>query len=544
MGESGLFGRAQQDTGGTGDGPPDQRPVEAPGTEPDTVGAGQADAGRAGSGPADGLSRTARRRRILLAVAAAAALVSVGGLAASSLIKSPAERAARTAPPPATVLTAAATMQVLNPSVVLRGTVYPPTQYDVTPVSASAEITRLYVSGLEVKAGDQVVAGRLLAEVSGQPLFALAGAVPAYRDLKPGSTGPDIAQLQDALAALGLPAHGDDRGAFGAGTARAVTDFYARLGHPVPTTGALTQQAVDTARKAADTAQQSVDTLAAGKKAASGATADPSAAPAGTGAGATGPGLDQQLATAKKELTAARAALAKAESLNGPMVPAAHVVFLPAFPATVTAVNGSVGSPVSGPLLSLTSGGLSLTGQLTQAQAVAVRPGMPVEVLSEAGNTTVTGTVGGLGAPTTVAPAGKVIPIGGAGGGAGDPGTAAGGAAAGQGVGGGGGKAGGAGGALYVPLTVTPNAPLPAGLNGQNVRITVLKGTSDVPVLTVPVAAVFTTSAGRTSVTRVDATGLRSTLAVTLGATDKGFVGVTPADGGELKAGDLVVVGQ
>ncbi|MET9616422.1 peptidoglycan-binding domain-containing protein [Kitasatospora indigofera] len=475
-------------------------------------------------------------------MAAAAALVSAGGLAASSLVKSPAERAARTAPPPDTVLTAAATMQVINPSVVLRGTVYPPARYDVTPASASAEITRLYVSRLAVQAGDQVVAGRLLAEVSGQPLFVLAGAVPAYRDLKPGSTGSDVAELQDALAALGLPVHGDDRGGFGAGTAQAVTDFYTRLGYPVPTTGAVTQQAVDTARKAADTARASVDALAARRKAAAGATADPSAAPAGAEAGAAaGPVLDQQLAGARKELTAARAALAKAEALNGPMVPAAHVVFLPAFPATVTAVNGAVGSPVPGPLLSLSSGGLSLTGQLTQAQAAAVRPGMPVEVLSEAANTTVTGTVGALGAPTTVAPAGKVIPIGGTGGGAGDPAAGSGGGTGGQDGAAGGGKAGGA---LYVPLTVTPDAPLPAGLNGQNVRLTVLKGTSGVPVLTVPVAAVFTTSAGRTSVTRVDAAGLRSTLAVTLGAGDKGFVGVTPADGGELRAGDLVVVGQ
>ncbi|MFE4600338.1 peptidoglycan-binding protein [Kitasatospora indigofera] len=532
MGESGLFGRAQRSTGGTGDGAPDQRPVEAP----------DAGAGAVGAAPtsAVGLSRTARRRRVLLAVAAGMALVSAGGLAASSLVLSPAERAARTAPPPDTLLTAAATMQVINPSVVLRGTVYPPARYDVTPAPASAEITRLYVSGLSVRAGDQVVAGRLLAEVSGQPLFTLAGAVPAYRDLKPGSTGSDVAELQDALAALGLPAHGDDRGGFGAGTARAVTDLYTRLGYPVPTTGAVTQQAVDTARKAADTAQQSVDALAARRKAAAGATADPSAAPAGAEA-AAGPVLDQQLATARKELTAARTALAKAEALNGPMLPAAHVVFLPAFPATVTAVNGAVGSPVSGPLLSLSSGGLSLTGQLTQAQAAAVRPGMPVQVLSEAANTTVTGTVGALGAPTTVAPAGQVIPIGGAGGGAGDPGTGPGGGTGGQDGGAAGGKAGGA---LYVPLTVTPDAPLPAGLNGQNVRITVLKGTSGVPVLTVPVAAVFTTSAGRTSVTRVDPAGLRSTLAVTLGASDQGFVGVTPADGGELRAGDLVVVGR
>ncbi len=534
-----MFGRGRKGAGTVGNG------QDGNGRAAGEIGEARPDAP---DGPDEvaGLSRTVRRQRVLLAVTLVATLVSVGGLAAASLIKSPAERAAQTAPPPNTVLTATATMQVLTPSVVVRGTVYPPTQYNVTPSSASADVTQLYVSALNVKVGDEIAPGRLLGEVSGQPLFALSGAVPAYRDLKPGGTGPDIAELQDALVASGISVRSDEKGTFGTGTAQAVSDFYTRLGYPVPITGATTQQAVDTAKKAVDTAQQSVDTLTAQKKAAAETPPTPNATTGPATGSATGPAglsVDQQLNSARKELSTAKTALAKAVAVNGPMVPAAHVVFLPAFPATVTAVNGAVGSPVSGPLLTLTSGGLSLTAQPTQVQAAAVKAGMAVQIFSETSNITITGTVAALGPPTTAAPAGKVIPIGGAAAGAavsgsGDNGGSGGGPVSGPGAG------NGQGVPVYVPLTVTPSTPLPATLNGQNVRVTVLTGSSTTPVLSVPVAAVFTTSAGRTSVTKVDAAGQRSTVTVAEGATDRGFVAVTPDDGGELKAGDQVVVGK
>ncbi|MFI6447296.1 peptidoglycan-binding protein [Kitasatospora sp. NPDC050543] len=511
--------------------------------------------GEAAPDRAGGPSGAARRRRIVLAVATVAALVPVGGLAAAPLIRSPAERAAQTAPPARTLLTAAATMRVLSPSVVIRGTVYPPTQYNVSAGPAAADVTQLYVSRLNVRTGDEVGNGRLLAEVSGQPLFVLAGPVPAYRDLKPGGTGPDVGELQDALAALGHSTGSDPRSTFGAGTAQAVDAFYRGLGYPVPTTGAATQQAVDAAGKAVEADQRTVDALAAQRRAATGPPAGPTtpAAPPAPSTPAAPPGsaqpvppvppvlaapavpgglsLDQQLTTARKQLADDRAALARAVAVNGPMVPAAHVVFLPALPAAVTAVNGSVGAPAAGPLLSLTSGGLSLTGLLAPAQAAAVRPGMAVEVFSEATGTTVAGTVAELGAQTTAPPAGRVIPIGGA------PGSAAG------AVGAAGPGNGTPAGPPYVPLAVTPSTPLPATLNGQNVRMTVREDDSTEPVLSVPVAAVFTTSAGRTSVTRVDADGGRSTVAVTVGASADGFVGVTP-DGAALRAGDPVVVGR
>ncbi|MGW6917411.1 peptidoglycan-binding protein [Kitasatospora sp. NPDC054939] len=502
-----------------------------------------------------------------MAVALGAALVAVGGLAGAGLVTSPAERAARTAPPPRSLITAPVTSQVLNRSVSARAVIHPPAQYDIVPTAATADITRLYVSRLDVRTGDAVAAGTLLAEVSGQPIVVLRGPVPAYRDLKPGSTGPDVTGLQEALAALGHGYGPDRKGTFGPGTGRAVSAFYERLGYPVPTTGSATRQAVETAQKAVDAARQQVDALTAQKRAAAQppppaqpptapnpapppapaptpdptqAQAPPAAAPTGAPAptAPAGAELDRQLTAARKQSADAQAALTEARALHGPMVPAAHVVFLPTLPATVTAVNGSVGSAASGTLLSLTSGDLGVTGRLTPDQAAGVRPGMAVELLVEETGTTLRGTVGELGTPTSEPPSGRVVTLGGATG----AGPAAGGAA-GPGAGPGGPVPQPGGGPAHVPVTIVPAAPLPAALNGRNVRLTVLRDGSDRPVTAVPVAALSTDAAGLTSVTTVDAAGNRTTVPVTTGVSADGLVAVVPAPGAALAPGDQVVVG-
>ncbi len=483
-----------------------------------------------GTDPSDGSpagrSRAARRQRVVLTVAIVSAVVSTGGLAATTLVKSPAERAAQTAPPPRSLITASVVSRVLNPSVTARAAVYPPTQYNVVPTAASAEVTQLYLSKLNVKTGDAVSSGQLLAEVSGQPVYVFKGPVPAYRDLKPGSSGPDVTELQEALAESGYSIRSDDKGTFGPGTKQAVTEFYRRLGYSAPVTGPATQQAVDAAQKAADSSQQAVDALIAQQKAGQPPGSVPGQPPSGLSP-------DQQLSAARRQLSADKAALARAVAVNGPMVPAAHIVFLPALPASVTAVNASVGSPVSGTLLSLTSGGLTITGQLSSSQAAAVKAGMTVEILDEESGGKLTGKVAELGASTTVPPAGKVISLGGA-------------AAPGQNPAGGAAQAapnGGAAGAAYIPVTITPATPLPGALNGKNVRVTILKDSSSLPVTAVPVAAVFTDAAGRTSVTTVGGGGLRTTVPVTTGVTADGLVGVAPAGDAPLKVGDQVVVG-
>ncbi|MEV8095586.1 peptidoglycan-binding protein [Kitasatospora sp. NPDC085879] len=500
-----------------------------------------------------GRSRMVRRRRALVAVAASAALVACGGLGAAGLVRSPAERAADTAPPPGTLLTAEAEMKVLTRSTVTRGQVYPPTRYDVTPASSSPEITQLYVSALAVKAGDAVANGQLMAEVSGRPLFVLKGAVPAYRDLKPGASGPDVAQLQAALAELGHGRGPDAEGEYGPGTAQAVTDFYRGLGHPARTAGAAAEQTVDAAKRAVEADQRTVDELKSAQN--SGAAtarqstaAAPSAGPSSTAAApsalsappeAAPSDLAAQLDQAERRLADDRGALAKAEAADGPVVPAGEVVFLPVLPAAVTAVNAAVGSPVAGPLLSLTSGDLVVTGQLTPGQAPGITAGMAVEILSEATGTVLQGKVAELGPRTTVAPAGRVVSIGGAV------------APAGTGAGSGGAAAPPANAApaappaaAYVPLRITPAEALPAALSGQNVRITVQRSATAQPVLCVPVAAVYTDATGRTAVTRIGSGGRRVTVPVTTGANADGYVAVTPVQAAQLQPGDQVVVGR
>jgi len=205
-------------------------------------------------------SRLARRRRVLLGVGIAAALLAVGGLIGASFVKSPQQLAADSAAPPATVTTAPVVSQVLTSSVQMRGVVYPSTQYDVYATapsssssspgaagassasdssSAGASAGAVYISKLQVGTGDTIRNGQQLAELDGQPLFALAGAVPAWRDLTPGESGPDVAELQNALASLGYYDGGDTAGYFGSATQDAVTAYYEHLGYTPPSSGGV-----------------------------------------------------------------------------------------------------------------------------------------------------------------------------------------------------------------------------------------------------------------------------------------------------------------
>src|SRR6516162_1362423 len=203
-------------------------------------------------------SRLARRRRALFWVAGGAALLAIGGLIGSSFVKSPQQIAADTAAPPPTATTAKVVSQILTSSVQMRGVVYPATQYDVYPSAPESDASAgstgssaggspagggssasVYISRLDVAAGRAVSNGEKLAEIDGEPLFALAGRVPAWRDITPGESGPDVAELQKALAALGYYTGGDARGFFGTATQDAVSLYYEHLGYTPPVSGGV-----------------------------------------------------------------------------------------------------------------------------------------------------------------------------------------------------------------------------------------------------------------------------------------------------------------
>jgi peptidoglycan hydrolase-like protein with peptidoglycan-binding domain len=224
------------------------------GSPPTESGSGDSGGRRAVRG-----SRLTRRRRVLLGVGIAAALLAVGGLIGASFVKSPQQLAANTAAPPLTVTTAAVVSQVLTSSVQMRGVVYPSTQYDVyasapsssspsssgsaasssSSAAGSSSTGAVYISKLEVAAGDTITNGAQLAEINGEPLFVLAGPVPAWRDLTPGESGPDVTELQKALASLGYYDGGDTPGYFGPATEDAVALYYEHLGYSAPSSGGV-----------------------------------------------------------------------------------------------------------------------------------------------------------------------------------------------------------------------------------------------------------------------------------------------------------------
>ncbi len=198
-------------------------------------------------------SRLTRRRRVLVGIGVAAALLAIGGLIGASFVKSPQQIAADTAPPSPTVTTAAVVSQVLTSSVQMRGVVYPSTQYDVYASSASGASTAgssssaagsssagvVYISKMDVAAGHTITNGEQLAEIDGEPLFVLTGPVPAWRDLTPGESGPDVTELQKALASLGYYDDGDTAGYFGPATEDAVSLYYEHLGYTAPSSGGV-----------------------------------------------------------------------------------------------------------------------------------------------------------------------------------------------------------------------------------------------------------------------------------------------------------------
>jgi peptidoglycan hydrolase-like protein with peptidoglycan-binding domain len=84
--------------------------------------------------------------------------------------------------------------------------------------------------------------GSVLLEVAGQPYFVLQGSVPAYRDLAPGETGEDVAQLQQDLISLGYGTGSDTLGSYGPGTAAAVSAYYQAHGYTAPVVTAGTKK--------------------------------------------------------------------------------------------------------------------------------------------------------------------------------------------------------------------------------------------------------------------------------------------------------------
>jgi hypothetical protein len=173
-----------------------------------------------------------RTKRFFLAgVAIGVIAMSATGLAAARLIESPKQVAAQSAAPAASVITGVARMRTLSDDIVLPGIVHAGRTVDVT---ASAPYPRVVVTKMPARLGGRVWPGHVIAEIDGRPIILLRGTLPAYRDLRVGDSGPDVAQLQAALSKLGY-LDNDPSGSFDLGTAGALGLLYEHVGYPAPT---------------------------------------------------------------------------------------------------------------------------------------------------------------------------------------------------------------------------------------------------------------------------------------------------------------------
>ncbi|WP_436501805.1 hypothetical protein [Actinokineospora sp. HUAS TT18] len=437
-----------------------------------------------------------RRARVALGlIAALSVALGAAGLVAAARIKSPSQALAEAAPPAAGPVTAPVEHRVMQDTVVLRGTVGAERAVRVRAPGA-ADGSRALVTRVQVAVGDAVSAGTVIAEVSGRPVIVLAGAVPAYRDLVPGSEGADVTQLQHALRAVGHGIGRDKEGVYGQGTKLAVAALYRAVGYSPSGTSPDDDQQLLVAERALRDAKRALTTAAE-------APNDGDAR--------------QRVADAQQDLDTLKAK-------TGATVPAGEVAFVPTLPATVATMSATAGSAPPEVLCTLAGGDLVVRAVLDAEQARQVRPGHAVDITSEVLGAHARGAVAAIAPRTNPAEresAGSEENPQGADALAAEP------------------EHPGA----ELELIVRAATPLDAKLANQNVRLVVVAAATESAVLVVPVAAVSSRADGQAQLIRADEDRREHRVAVTAGISGGGYIEVTPVDGA-LAAGDRVVIGR
>jgi peptidoglycan hydrolase-like protein with peptidoglycan-binding domain len=444
-----------------------------------------------------------KRYNILLLIAISAVTFAAGGLTAPLWVKSPQRLAAEAQPPAPTVLTAAVERRVLRDVLFVRGGIRPGQPHEVTPqgVPAGPGI----VTAIKVRRGDRIAAGTALVEISGRPLMVLPGAVPAFRDLKPGMVGKDVRQLQDALRILGhRPA--DPEGVFGGSTKQALSAYYRYLGYEPPTVGSETDIA-DMQREVTAAERQVVDA----RETLQAVSGDPAAGDTDRRAAA------KALTRAEEDLVVVRARFDELVRTTGAMLPLGEYAFVPSFPAVLVESKAVLGAPVAAPLFTLSTGSPVVTANLTEAQRALCKLGATVAITGD-GGLNLNGTVSAVGEPATLT-------------------DSASGRAGAAGVGGA--PDATAEGAM-VTVAVTP--ALEPQRVGQDVLLSIEVTATGQEELVVPVSAIYAGGDGSVYVMKMSGDGGERKVRVQPGLSAQGYVVVT-ADPGELAQGDLVMIG-
>ena len=235
------------------------------------------------------------RRNILLGGVIAAVVLAAGlGWFFGSQIRSPAEIAAEADAPEPSNITVQVVRQVLSADVITRGDIVYDEPVSVSLSGSFAETPEKLVVTQAVEVNAELVEGDMAVEVVGRPVFLLSGEIPMYRDLRPGATGDDVLQVEEALARMGLFTGTPDN-TWDSATGAAVATWYQDAGYRPNGLSEEDEVALRSARDRVRAAQS--------------ALADSEAALREAGAGSG----ESALASARAEIDAAKDALTLAQ---------------------------------------------------------------------------------------------------------------------------------------------------------------------------------------------------------------------------------------
>ncbi len=192
-------------------------------------------------------------------VAAALGLVVGAGAIgwfAGAQISSPAEAAANAKPPTPSLITAAVDKRLLSADVIARGSIDYSDPVSLSLSGSIGETGSTAIVTMVPEVGTNLAEGSVALEVSGRPVVLLQGELPVYRDLRPGSKGDDVLQLEQALKRLGFIATADD--VWSNETGAAIQSLYAKIGYTANTTSKSDQASLDAAREGVRLANQSL----------------------------------------------------------------------------------------------------------------------------------------------------------------------------------------------------------------------------------------------------------------------------------------------
>jgi peptidoglycan hydrolase-like protein with peptidoglycan-binding domain len=426
------------------------------------------------------------RRRVLVGVSAVATISLGLGVAAGSRLTSPADAAARTAPPKASQITVPVETRALSAKVVSRGDASFDGAVNLR-VETSGLRTPAVVTGKVPAVGSTIQEGKALLEITGRPVIGLAGVLPMYRTLSPGSRGPDVLQLEQTLDRLGFNP-GTVNSVYDGNTASAVERLYSAAGYDAPTPDEQLTQAADAAKKNVDAARSA---LRQAQQALKQAKAAPKR-----------PGQDTSVETgavndAQTRLNEALTAQSEANAKAGTPLPVSEVVFVKTLPRRVDDVKVERGGVVNGTVMSVSGASLVVTIQVDAQTKERLKVGLPASL--DLGGAPIAATV------RRITRSGDHFNV------------------------------------VVAPKSLT--ASQLEQLRSANVRVTIPVKSTNGKVLAVPVAAL---SAGPDGSSRVEVQRDSKTdlVKVTVGLSADGYAQVTPVGGGKLATGDQVVVGR